>query len=78
MDLPIIDWDKTRSRRDYNCYTFKYSPIEGYVPESLIEGVKMEVVLGAISFPTVEMEVDSYIYQVLKADNMDFIRDFYD
>ena len=76
LDLPIIDWDKTRSRRDYNRYTFKYSPIEGYVPESLIEGVKMEVVLGSISFPTVEMEVDSYIYQVLKADNMDFIREY--
>ena len=76
LDLPIIDWDKTRSRRDYNCYTFKYSPIEGYVPESLIEGVKMEVVLGSISFPTVEMEVDSYIYQVLKADNMDFINEY--
>lgn len=76
LDLTIIDWDNTRSRRDYNCYTFKYSPIEGYVPESLIEGVKMEVVLGSISFPTVEMEVDSYIYQVLKVDNMDFIREY--
>ncbi|MFR6538817.1 MAG: nucleotidyl transferase AbiEii/AbiGii toxin family protein [Lachnospiraceae bacterium] len=76
LDLTIIDWDNTRSRRDYNCYTFKYSPIEGYVPESLIEGVKMEVVLGSISFPIVEMEVDSYIYQVLKVDNMDFIREY--
>lgn len=76
LDLTIIDWDNTRSRRDYNCYTFKYSPIEGYVPESLIEGVKMEMVLGSISFPTVEMEVDSYIYQVLKVDNMDFIREY--
>lgn len=76
LDLTIIDWDNTRSRRDYNCYTFKYSPIEGYVPESIIEGVKMEVVLGSISFPTVEMEVDSYIYQVLKVDNMDFIREY--
>ena len=76
LDLTIIDWDNTRSRRDYNCYTFKYSPIEGYVPESLIEGVKMEVVLGSISFPTVEMEVDSYIYQVLKVNNMNFIREY--
>lgn len=76
LELTIIDWDNTRSRRDYNCYTFKYSPIEGYVPESLIEGVKMEVVLGSISFPTVEMEVDSYIYQVLKVNNMNFIREY--
>lgn len=76
LELPIIDWDNTRSRRDYNCYTFKYSPIEGYVQESLIEGVKMEVVLGSVSFPTVEMEVDSYIYQVLKADNMDLVHEY--
>ena len=76
LDLPIIDWDNTRSRRDYNCYTFKYSPIEGYVPESLIEGVKMEVVLGSVSFPTVEMEVDSYLYQVLKTDNMALIKEY--
>lgn len=73
LDMPIPDWDKTRSRRDYNCYVFQYAPIEGYVPESLIDGVKMEVVLGSIAFPTVEMEVDSYIYQVLKRDNMDLV-----
>lgn len=33
----------------------------GYVPESLIDGVKMEVVLGSIAFPKVEMEVDRSI-----------------
>ncbi|MCR4588774.1 MAG: nucleotidyl transferase AbiEii/AbiGii toxin family protein [Lachnospiraceae bacterium] len=76
LDLPIIDWDTTKSRRDYNCYTFKYSPTEKYMPESLNEGVKMEVVLGSIAFPTVMMEVDNYIYQVLKADNSDFITEY--
>ena len=76
LELPIIDWENTRSRRDYNCYTFKYSPVEGYVPDSLIEGVKMEIVLGLASFPTVEMEVDNYIYQVLKADNMDLVHKY--
>ena len=24
LGLPISDWDRTRSRRDYNCYTFDY------------------------------------------------------
>ena len=76
LDLPIIDWDNLKSRRDYNCYIFKYLPIEGYVSESLIEGVKMEVVLGSIAFPTVDMEVDNYIYQVLKTDNMDLIKEY--
>ncbi len=76
LELPIMDWDNTRSRRDYNSYTFKYTPVEGYVPASLVEGVKMEVVLGSVSFPTVEMEVDSYIYSVLKTDNMDIVREY--
>ncbi|MCR4997745.1 MAG: nucleotidyl transferase AbiEii/AbiGii toxin family protein [Butyrivibrio sp.] len=73
LGVPIPNWDDTHSRRDYNCYYFKYEPIEGFVPESLSEGVKMEVVLGSVAFPTVDMEVDSYIYQVLKRDNMDLV-----
>ncbi len=76
LEVPIPDFDDAKSRRDYNVYTFKYSPLDGYVPESLIEGVKMELVLGSISFPTVDMEVDSYIYQVLKKDNMELIKEY--
>ena len=49
LELPIIDLDKTRSRRDYNCYTFKYSPIEGYVPESLIEALSRRIVVTHLS-----------------------------
>jgi hypothetical protein len=71
LGLPITDWDKTRSRRDYNCYTFAYEPLEGYMPESLISGVKMEIVLSSLSFPTVKLPVDSYIYQFLSKENMD-------
>lgn len=45
LGLSISDWDKTRSRRDYNCYTFDYQPVDGYVQESLIPGVKMDIIL---------------------------------
>lgn len=69
LGLPISDWERTRSRRDYNCYTFSYEPLEGYVPESLVQGVKMEVSLGALSFPTVKFPVDSYVYQFLSEKN---------
>ncbi len=58
LDLPISDWDQTRSRRDYNCYTFAYNPLDGFVPDSLIQGVKMEVSLGTISFPTINLMLD--------------------
>ena len=76
LEMPIIDWENTHSRRDYNCYTFRYEPIEGYVPQSLIEGVKMEVVLGSLSFPTIELQVDSFIYKALIKDNEDIVKEY--
>ena len=76
LDLPIVNWDETRSRRDYNCYMVDYEPIEGEVEKSLLAGVKMEVALGSIAFPTVKMPVDSYVYQYLSKENMEIIREF--
>lgn len=76
LDLPIVNWDETRSRRGYNCYMFDYEPIEGEVEKSLLAGVKMEVALGSIAFPTVKMPVDSYVYQYLSKENMEIIREF--
>ncbi len=74
--MPISDWEQTRSRRDYNCYTFDYKPIAGYVQQSLISGVKMEVALGSISFPTLRLSVDSYVYQYLKEENHELVEEF--
>ncbi len=76
LKMPIVNWDQARSRRDYNCYIFDYQPIDGYVKESLIPGVKMEVVLSSLSFPTVEMEVTSLIYDFLKKDNAELIDEY--
>lgn len=76
LDLPIVNWDETRSRRDYNYYMFDYEPIEGEVEKSLLAGVKMEVALGSIAFPTVKMPVDSYVYQYLSKENMEIIQEF--
>lgn len=73
LQLPITDWDAAGSNRIYNCYTFAYTPLEGFVPESLISGVKMEVSLSSLSFPTVMLPVDSYVYQFLRQDNMDVV-----
>lgn len=77
LDLPIIDWEDARSRRDYNAYTFSYEPLEGYVSEGrLIPGVKMEVSLAALSFPTVELPVESYVYQYLIKENADIVDEY--
>ena len=77
LDMPILDWANARSRRDYNCYTFSYDALEGYVTEGrLIQGVKMEISLASLSFPTVKLPVESYVYKYLMKENMDIIDEY--
>lgn len=76
LKMLIVNWDQAGSRRDYNCYIFDYEPMDGFVKESLIPGVKMEVVLSSLAFPTVEMEVTSLIYDFLVKDNADLIEEY--
>ena len=76
LDLPIADWANARSRRDYNCYTFAYQPLQGFVPESLIQGVKMEVSLVSLSYPTEKRPVDSFLHTFLARDNADLIEPY--
>lgn len=76
LDMPIVNWNETKSRRDYNCYIFDYKPIEGTTEKNLFSGVKMEVALGTVAFPTEKMLVDSYIYQYLSKENIDIVREF--
>lgn len=77
LGMPIADWENARSRRDYNVYTFSYEPIEEFVSEvRLIQGIKMEVSLSSISFPTVELPVDSYVYQYLMKENEDIVNEY--
>lgn len=78
LNMPITDFDKARSRRDYNCYTFAYDAIDKYdVQSQLIPGVKMEVALGSVSFPTEKLLVDSYTYQFLKKNNADIVEEYH-
>ena len=74
--MPIVNWNDTRSRRDYNCYLFKYNPLIGRIPHSLAEGVKLEIVLGSVPFPTIRKNVDSYIYKFLSIGNQDIVNEF--
>ena len=76
LNMPIIDWENAKSRRDYNCYTFDYSPVTRFVKESLIPGVKLEVVLSSVAFPTTQLDVTSYIYEYLSKENMDIVEEY--
>ena len=77
LGMPISDWENARSRRDYNSYTFSFEPLENYVTEGkLFPGVKMEVSLSSISFPTVKRPVESYVYQYLIRENRDIVDEY--
>lgn len=78
LSMPITDWKNARSRRDYNCYTFSYEPIEDNMTKGkLMPDVKMEVSLASVAFPTAKLPVDSYVYQFLSKENMDVVEEYY-
>lgn len=77
LGMPILNWEYAKSRRDYNCYIFSYDSLEEYVAEGkLIQGVKLEITLASPAFPTVELPVESYVYQYLKEKNMDIVEEY--
>lgn len=76
LNLPISDWEKAGSKRDYNIYTFQYTPTTTNIMP-INEGVKLEVVLSSLAFPTEILMLDSYIYQFLKSSgNEDIITNY--
>ncbi|MDO4304127.1 MAG: nucleotidyl transferase AbiEii/AbiGii toxin family protein [Bacillota bacterium] len=77
LEMPILDWENARSRRDYNRYTFSFEPLDDYVTAGrLLPGVKLEISLASLSFPTVKLPVESYVYQYLMKENMDIVDEF--
>ena len=76
LGLPISDWEDTRSRRDYNRYTFSYTPLSSYPTEALSAGVMLETALGSIAFPTEQKTVDSLVYQFLMRENADVVEEY--
>ncbi len=76
LGIPIPDWNNSHSRRDFNRYTFAYSPIDEAQPPALASGVILEVVLGSTAFPVERGMIDSYVYQFLKAENMDIVDEY--
>lgn len=76
LGLPISNWEKIESDKDYNCYIFAYDPLDGYVEESLYPGVKLETALGSYSFPTELRVVTSYVYEFLKEEDVELVEEF--
>lgn len=76
LDMPIENWGTIESDKDYNYYLFAYKPISDFPVEGISSGVKLETALVSYSFPTVEKEVSSIIYETLKNTAPDIISDY--
>lgn len=61
LSLPISNWDKIQSDRDYNAYFFEYHSVFNFDNDKMPQYVKLETALGSYSFPTEYVEIGNYI-----------------
>ena len=61
LGMPIVNWEKTQSDRDYNAYLFSYESAFGLQDDRLPQYVKLETALGSYSFPTQAVEIRNHI-----------------
>lgn len=76
LGLPIGNWNRIQSDRDYNYYLFEYQPIDDFPETGLMPGIKLETALHSYSFPTEHKEITSIIYDTLKDNVPDIINDY--
>lgn len=76
MGLEIPNIDDTRSRRDFNKYLIHYEPVF-LDPNSVINtDVQLETSFTEISFPVVNMEVHSFIGDMLASEAPDLLEQY--
>lgn len=73
LGLPITNWEKTQSDRDYNAYHFAYDSVFELQNDSLLRYIKLETALGSYSFPTETIEIKNYIGDYLISKNREDI-----
>lgn len=76
LHMPITNWDKIESDKDYNYYLFSYEPIAGYQTDSIRPEVKLETALVSYAFPTEIKPVESLLVEFLKKENADIIDEY--
>lgn len=76
LKMPIANWDSIESDKDYNYYLFSYEPINKFIDDSILPGVKVETALASYAFPTEEHEIDNYVRQFLNVENQELIAEF--
>ena len=76
LGLTIENLNETRSRRDYNRYIIAYESVTPLDSSALRSAVLLETSYTAVSFPTVELLVDSYIGDMMKEEAPQLLEEF--
>ena len=76
LGLTIENLNETRSRRDYNRYIIAYESVIPLDSSALRSTVLLETSYTAVSFPTVELLVDSYIGDMMKEEAPQLLEEF--
>lgn len=76
LGLPIDNWDKIESDKDYNHYDFLYDAISIFEENLLKPYIKLETALMSYSYPTEERDITSIIYDYLKDSDMAIIKEY--
>lgn len=75
LDMPISNWDRIESDKDYNHYDFVYRSV---VDETnpLQPWVKVETALMSYAFPTETRDISNIIFDCLRTSDPDILEDY--
>lgn len=76
IGLPISNWDKIESDKDYNHYDFVYQTVSAAQNDVLRPYVKLETAFMSYSYPTEMREITSLLYEFLKDTDSDLIKEY--
>lgn len=72
LSLPILNWNRIESDKNYNHYDYSYNPVDS-VTSLLTPYVKVETALMGYAFPTEEKMITNLIYQVFHDSNRELL-----
>ncbi len=76
LEMPIVNWEKIESDKDYNHYDFIYDSTSPIDRSGLRPYVKIETALMSYAYPTEEKEITSIIYDYLAESEAEIMEEF--
>ncbi len=76
LGLVISNWENIESDKDLNRYVFSYNSIANENTETILSSVIIETSLMSYSFPTNNHKISNYLYETLKSEHQDVLRDY--